>query len=477
MGSETPWLGLHPVSLGVNLVPRMWATLRGSWPLLLALVYGRATGEGFFELWLISVFFALAIGGTIVHFLTLRYRVVDGRLEMKSGLLNRQVRVIGAERIQNVEMVRNVFHRMSNMVEVRIETASGTEVEGLLSALSVDDAQALVRALEEARGESRSDEEAEDGELIVSNSLTDLLWYGVTETRLGGLAVLLGVGLEVFGLDARNADPSGLERTGRFVAGFGGPALLLAAVSGAWVLGTATAVVRQYGFRVVRTATALVAERGLFTKRRVVLRPSKVQVVTVFQPWLRRLAGFSSVSIETAAAREGGDGTQRSEALVPVVTSETMASVLDAAIPLHGVDPEKAPLLPAHPRALVRALAASSGRAAVLGALVAGFFFPWGLLAFLLVPIAMGLAWLDHHHQGWLVTPEVIVSRRGWMRRRTWWMGRNKMQSVALHRGPILRRYGLAILSVRAAGSRVELPAMAMDDALRLQHRLLRAIP
>ena len=65
--------------------------------------------------------------------------------EMQSGLLNRQVRVIPPERIQNVELTRNVFHRMSGLVEVRVETASGTDIEGQLSALSEHEALALMQ--------------------------------------------------------------------------------------------------------------------------------------------------------------------------------------------------------------------------------------------------------------------------------------------------------------------------------------------
>src|SRR6185503_14051289 len=137
-------------------------------PIALAFVYGQANGQGLFDLGLLLLFFGLAIGNTLVHYLTLRYRLADGRLEIRSGLLNRQARVIAADRVQNVEMVRNVFHRLSGLVEVRIETASGTEVEGLLSALSVADAEALIGALEAARGEVPA-AHPDEGDLLVAN--------------------------------------------------------------------------------------------------------------------------------------------------------------------------------------------------------------------------------------------------------------------------------------------------------------------
>ncbi|MBX2797263.1 MAG: PH domain-containing protein [Myxococcales bacterium] len=472
--TAVPFRGLHPVSLLVNLVPRTWATLRTAWPLLLALVAGRASGQGLVDLSLISVFFLLAIGNTVVHFLTLRYRVVDGRLEMKTGLLNRQVRVIGAERIQNMEMVRNVFHRLSGMVEVRIETASGTEVEGLLSALSEAEARALIEALEEARGEAGPQQDEEVGTVVATNGPLELVWFGATGTRFGGIAVLLGLAMEALVFDP-TADPEDVARTGGFLAGTGGLALLVALVSGAWLVGTVTAVVRHHAFRLTRTTAALVAEQGLLTKRRAVLRNTKVQLVTVLEPVLRRLSGFASVSIETAAAREGGDGTQRSEALVPYVAHADVQHVVGAAVELGSVDPMTAQLTPPHPLALVRATAASVTRSAIFAGLATWWFYPWGLVGWILVPLAIASARLDHRTQGWLVSDGLLVSRRGWLNRRTWLLALSKLQSTAVTQGPILRRYGLGIVQVRVAGSVVSLPAMLLEDALQLQLQLSRS--
>ena len=483
MASEVPWKGLHPVSLAVNLVPRAWSMVRNTWYIFVAIFLGRlgpSSPESIIDLGIVVLFFAMAVGSTVVHFLTLRYRVVDGRLEIKSGLLNRQVRVIGADRIQNVELIRNVFHRLSGMVEVRLETASGREVEGLLSALSVEAAQELTDALDAARGDARpSTEEVPPEDVVLRNTPIDLVWFGVTATRFGGIAVMLGLLYEGFVLNPELVSDDVQETTTGLLSGVGGIVLVVALVSGAWLVGTATAVVRFFGFRLVRSGPALVAEQGLLTKRRVVLRLGKVQLVTIEEPWLRRLAGFGSVAIETAAARPEGDGTQRSEAVVPYVARQDIATVVGSAIPLESpgsptpLDPTSHPLHPPHPRALIRASAAALGQSAVLAAGISWWLFPYGLFSLLLVPVALVVARLDHQHQGWAVTSNLVVSRRGWLTRRTWLLARNKVQSTSLQQGPILRRYGLGVLQVRVAGGLVELPAMGWEEALDLQQALL----
>ncbi len=470
---------LHPASVAVNLVPRMWSVVRSMWPLGLAILYGRTGGAAHgvaqnIDMVLIFGFFAMTMGSTIVHFLTLRYRFVDGRLEIRTGLLNRQTRVIAAPRVQNTEMVRNVFHRLSGLVELRIETASGTEVEGMLSALSVAEAKRLVEALQAARRDGDvAEEDPAAWPVVIDNGLTDLVWFGGTGTRLGAVAVFFGLAIEGITMRTTTLDPTELEGFGAAFQGVGALAFVVMALSGGWLLGVSTAVLRHYGFTLRERTGALVAEEGLFTKRRVELSLSKVQLVTVFEPLLRRLAGFGSVQIETAAAREGGDGTQRSEAVVPVVDADGLYQVVDRAVHLGPLELGTATLHPPDPKALLRAMAAGSGRSAVLAGVLTWWLWPGGLLAWILVPIAMWLAHLDHRHQGWLVTDDVVVSRKGYLSRRTWVVARSKLQSTQVSQGPILARYGLGQLRVRVAGSSVAMPVLKMSDALELQRLLL----
>ena len=163
---EVPWLRLHPASLFVNLVPRTWKTLVGMWPLLLLVVVGGSSSEDFAlaDFAWVGLFLLSGVGSTVVHYLTLRYRVNGNKLEIKQGLLNRQARVIDPARIQNVGEVRNIFHNLTGLVEVRIETAGDVRTEGVLSALSVQNANGLIAALEAARGRAprvRPEEEPE----------------------------------------------------------------------------------------------------------------------------------------------------------------------------------------------------------------------------------------------------------------------------------------------------------------------------
>src|SRR5262245_2434568 len=235
-GAEVPWRHVHPASFAVNLVPRAWGLLRSAWPLLLAALWGGRSREGLANLATLVVFFAMALASSVVHMLTLRYRVAAGRLEIRSGLLARQVRSIALERIQNVVVVRNVYHRLSGLCEVRVETASGREVEGLLSAVSFAEAERLTAELSSGGPAHHADEAP--GEILVDNGPVDLVWSGLADLRVASVAVVLGLLAELL--------PQGGPDAARFAEQFTGPigvALVIALVSGTWIVGIGSAVV------------------------------------------------------------------------------------------------------------------------------------------------------------------------------------------------------------------------------------------
>lgn len=466
MASEAEWRSLHPASVVVNLLPTAWRIARNLWPLALAMFWGNRAA--LVDSFILFLFVFFPIWRTVLHFLTFRYRVERGRLELKSGLLNRQVRVLSPERIQNVEMVRNVFHRMSGLVEVRVETASGGDVEGQLSALSESDALVLMAALDAHR---EAPEETQEVESLVVNTPVDLLKYGLSSVQLGLVAVAAGVIYE-FSV----ADPLQAQEGAELLGWVGATAALLLVVTGAWLVGSARALVRHWGFTLTQRGDRLVAEEGLFTQRAVELSTRRVQAVAFKEPLFRRWLGFGTLTVDTAASREGAGGTQVAEAVVPVLVREDALPLLLRLFP--GI---RDPLAvdgwtPPHPKALIRAGVAASITGLVLATGAAWLFWPVGVLAFGMVPLLWVDAWFDHRHQGWQLGRRYLMSRAGWLARTTQVVPLDKLQSLELVQTWFARRWGLARLRVRVAGSRVAMPWMDYDTALELELVLLQRL-
>ena len=470
---DTPWRGLHPVSLAVNLIPRAWQTIRGLWPILLVVVLsGESIGMRFVDMLVILMFALVSVWNTFIHWATLRYRIHAGRLEIRQGLLNRSARTIDPARIQNIELVQNLFHTWSGLVELRIETAGEQTTEGLLSALSVEDATELRNQLAAIGSLAKQgDEDEREADTVAQIGLTEILAFGLTQRTIGTVAVITAIGLEVMGQGGPDvaANLTNTMQPTMVIAAF----MLAFVVS--WTISAISAIFRFYGYRMVHLGDAIRTEQGLTTKRRVEIPLSKVQLVRSDEPLMRRMMGYGTVLIETAGLGFVEGQQRTAEGMVPMVERQDLGRIATTAAPHADVDPWAASLNPAHPRSLYRALAGATIRVSILIALGMSFFGPikWALLGFL--PIAWIGAWLDWAKQGWLVTDSAIVSRRGFFNRRTFIVSRDKLQSVHLVQGPLMRLHGLNRLVVSVAGSRIALPETGETDTAWLQTELNRS--
>ena len=177
---EVSWKRLHPASIWVNVLPLTWRYLAAFWPLLVIALFGGGMGVGLVDLFLLLGTVGAGAASSLVHYATLRYRVADGKVEIRKGLLHRQFRAIDPERIQNVERVRNPIHKLAGLVEVRLETAGDVKTEGLLSALSEEAATDLIGDIDRARGQASPEGLTEEKEL-----LTQGVWAFFRQARTG----------------------------------------------------------------------------------------------------------------------------------------------------------------------------------------------------------------------------------------------------------------------------------------------------
>ena len=470
------WRSLHPLSLAANLLPQAWRTARGLWFLLPALfVGGGSMGTGIIDTTLILGFFGLALTRTLVHFLTLRYRVHGGQFEVRSGLLNRRARTLDPARIQNIERVQNLFHKFVGLVEVRVETAGDASTQGLLSAVSVDEAErlqaeleALVRASQtdaavevEGQATDAADKAEEDAQLLVEGTLIETIAYGLSRRTVGTVAVLTAIFAEVFG----RLGPSAAETRWVMQPRVLGPAILLA-FAGSWGWSSGRALLRHWRFRLSRQGDRLINEEGLTTRRRVEIPIRKVQLVRADEPWIRRFMGYGSVLIETAALGFADGEVRQAEGVVPMVERDELPRVVQAATPNVQVDPWQVSWRPAHWRALYRTMLGGLARSAVGVGVAVALAGSWGWLALALVPLILFVDWLEWRRQGWLVTPSAVLTRRGVLRQSTFVIDRAKIQSVQIVSTPLMRWHGLGRVVVQVAGNAVALPDIKLDEAL-----------
>jgi len=125
---------LHPASILFNILKQLRAF---AVPLLLLLV-GLGTRDGAWQGWA-PLFIVPYTGAAIARYVSFRYRYDSHELFIRWGIFFRNERHVPYERIQNIDAVQNVLHRLLGVVEVRLQTASGTDPEATLSVLALAD--------------------------------------------------------------------------------------------------------------------------------------------------------------------------------------------------------------------------------------------------------------------------------------------------------------------------------------------------
>ncbi|MDE2879918.1 PH domain-containing protein [Candidatus Palauibacter soopunensis] len=513
---------LHPLSIGFSLGSQLRRAI-------LPLIIGGASAN---FLGVVEMRFVLLVGliplvvGSVVRYLTFRYRYEEAELVIRSGLLFRRERHVPYARIQNLDAVQGVFHRVLGVVEVKLQTGGGQEPEATLTVLPLPALEALRERVREgkreAAGEAAAAGEVTDaatgtgaGEaatgILAEPAATDLASAGTPEGRtllhlparellLHGLLQNRGMVLiaAAFGL----AWETGLfERASDWVAGeqsWIGPAVEGAAadVVAAGVLVTVAAIaalvvafvifarllsivwtlVRLHDYRVVRSEEGLRATFGMLTQVAATIPLRRVQTVTIHEGPLHRWAGRVAVGVQTAGGSQAGaqgNADPHRHQLAPILRRERLREFLREVIP--ELDAPEVNWEPVSPLAFRRVLRGTCFLATLAAVPLYFALEAWGVAfhaAFLAWAVLYARRYVDH--LGWALKDDMVWFRSGWLWRRTTIARYTRIQVVALRASPIDRWRGMASLRVDTAGAgaashKVDIPYLPVDTARELR--------
>ena len=472
---------LHPLTLGFAA---LGIARQMVWP---ALVGGFGFGDGELARFLpifVAVLAVPALVGAGLKYALYRWRLTGDELVLRSGVLNRQNRVIPLSRVQNVEVRQSVLQRISGVAELRVETAgAGQQAEAVLSVLAVAEAQAARADLLAHRRAAAPAVEMEAADRppvppLAALSMRDVLVAGATANEAGVIAAALA-GLLQFVDDApipffESAAERIFARAEQGWASFALAAVLFFFAVG-WLISIAGAVVRYHGFTLSVAGGEMRKRYGLLTVHEASVPMERVQAVRVQESLVRRMFGLASLSIETAGGTPGEAGG--AEAFVPITRRTEVARLVRGIF--AGAEYDEVRFNPVAPAARGRIL---RGYLSVFVFAVwvpfwvarwfqvepAGRMAPW--LAVLL-PLLWLLAEREYRSRGWGLAPGYVLARAGVLTRVTWIVPDRKLQTLHLKSSPFQRRRGLATLVVdTAAGGR---EAVVEDLAEATGRRLL----
>ncbi len=504
---------LHPLSIGFSLAGQVRRAI-------LPLIVGGASANFLGGL---EMRFVLLIGliplvvGSVVRYLTFRYRYEEAELVIRSGLLFRRERHVPYARIQNLDAVRGVFHRVLGVVEVKLQTGGGEEPEATLTVLPVPALAALRERVREGKREAaeegtaaeegmaeeaataRSHEppvdltsaSAAEGRTLLHLPARELLLHGLLQNRgMVLIAAAFGIAWET-GLFERASDWVAGEQSwiGPAVEGAAADvvaagilatvaavgALVAAFVILARVLSIAWTLVRLHDYRVVRSEEGLRATFGMLTQVAATIPLRRVQTVTIHEGLLQRWAGRVAVGVQTAGGSGGqpGNADPHRHRLAPILRRERLRDFLREVIP--ELDAPEVGWEPVSPLAF-RRVARGTCFVATLASVPLYFTLgAWGVAfhaAFLAWAVFYARRYVDS--LGWALKDDMIWFRSGWLWRRTTIARYTRIQVVALRASPLDRWRDLARLRVDTAGAgaathKVDIPYLPVDTARELR--------
>lgn len=489
---------LHPVSILFGLAEQVRIFLI---PGLLLLFTASRKGWSWnwwdwetWPLWAMPLLIPYAIV-TLGRYFSFRYRYEANEMVIRTGFLFRNERHVPYARIQNLDAVQNVFHRLLSVVEVRVETGGGQKPEATMKVLPVAAFEEMQRRVFAGRaGEGATAEPAAapsaTGRTLLRLPLRELILCGLIQNR-GVVVISAGFGLlwEMGLLDGYFDRMFGEEASGRGVVrdlvrslfGQGGfplsrIGLALAALAGLLlfvrIFSMVLALVRLYGFRLTRDGEDLRTEYGLLTRVVAAIPLGRIQSVTILEGPLHQLFRRVSVRVETAGGtgEEGEEsGKTQREWLAPILRPAALPGLLDELLP--DLDFAKVEWNPAHPRAFRREF-----KGWIVFAVLVSLPFVRMLKLWDLALLAAILAWgfvaarIYVAHVGWAVTDSAVLFRTGWIWKKLTVVRFTKIQAVALRESPFDRRAAMARVRVDTAGAgsashRVDIPYLARETA------------
>lgn len=471
------WQRLDPRMLLVHPIRELVKFL----PALLAIFLAGSASDGGAPWHYLGVAVPIVLG--VLRYLTTRFRIAEGRVELRRGLFSRHLLATPLDRVRTVDLTASPIHRLLGVTTLRIGTGTKSigdgdqlDLDGLPVARAHELRRELLRVGDPVAPPDSAAPLPPPAAPIVA---FDLAWLRFAPFTGGGLVVAAAAFTAVSQLlNAFHAwddvDDARLP-VGTLVAVGVGLVLLILVVA---VLAMVGYLVTNWDFRLTRADGSWHVGRGLLTTRETSLDEHRIAGVCLVEPLLLRAANGRALSAIVTGVDSQASGRAvlvppAPSALAPYVAGVVLGTDAPMSAPLRDHGPAarrrrwtRALLLP------VTLLAA----AVVLAVTVAPWWLP--VPAALLVGLAAlvardRVAGLGHTLvEGYVVARSGSLARHrvalsvddviGWTWRDTWFQ----------------RRVGLTTLVATTAGGggSVTVPDVPEGDAVLLAATALPAL-
>lgn len=245
---------------------------------------------------------------------------------IKKGILNKSRLGIPLDKIQQVNINQSLLQKFIGVHALEVDTAGSGKKEVTIKAITHDLALSLkARLLDGERSidsirESANDTK-EEKHAFIQISLLSLLKTGITSNYVRSFGILLAFFITMFQyiedfIRAAEIDDDPLDNylnaevILKFII-----FIIIAIMVMTLVVNLCRTILKFYNFRITRQNNSLLLSYGLLNTKNTIIRPEKVQIVTVGRNYFQKKLDILDIKIRQASSQEANNNEQRKTAI------------------------------------------------------------------------------------------------------------------------------------------------------------------
>jgi len=434
------------------------------------LLFGVVGTRGDLQDWIIIAIAVMASVVSMVQFWFYHYWLEEDCLVVKEGVLFKSLRQIPYERIQNLNIEKNILHKLFNVSTLQVESASGVKPEAVIRVISDEQVQYIQQVIKKKTSQGvteipsaaaqPSQPTAESNKPLYEMSNQDVVKFGFISHRA---LVPIGIAGSLLSQNDTYRDRffSFIEKfvgnlhveqwaMAEWVAyGVGFVVMLIFSI---WLSSIILAFLQLYQFKLTKLDKNIHAEMGLLTKITANIPIKRIQLLKIQYSPLHRYFRKVSVKMETAGGvtEQSGITMKWIAPLVSKSVAQNLITVLQPEVNWAAIS-----WLPVEQRAWKRVFKKITLLILMVMVPLIYFYHAMGLLMLLFMPLAFLYAKAYVHQAAYAVNDEIVAFRHGVFFHHIGIVKIGKIQNITYLQTPFDRRNHMARIAVDTAGANI----------------------
>ncbi|EGQ43111.1 MAG: putative membrane protein [Candidatus Nanosalina sp. J07AB43] len=388
----------------------------------------------------------------------------ENNLKITKGVLSKEDRKIPFDRIQNVDIKRNIVHRLMGISRLNVETAGGNKTEASIKHLRSGDATQLRNRLSEGKTTKISENSQTQPEYQIGKKELALLSATSVDGRfIAAVGTLSGIAPSIIEstIEEISLDPTA-----------GSALLLIGGLGATWVLGAVSTFLRYWKFKLYENEDSLRYERGLINRAEGEIPLQKIQKLTVEENLPQRILGYATLKIDTAGYSPTQSATKGPEAAIPLAKQKKIEKISKKVADTTKTHPQGI-TAKARRRYVFRYCLAS-----LIGSLLVYYFTNslalTAALTTALTAVSVAAGHLKWKNIGYSINEKHVVTSKGFWNHRTSYIPYFRVQNLIETRSILQKRWGVSTLDIDTAGTGNILNRTHIPDLNKVKARELR---